>query len=176
MNIQQPGPHLDHMLKQTREHHVALSSMADLKANILMTLSSVVLTLSVRHVSDAQTKTAALILIFFCLLTMFFAVYTVMPKVSLLLRRKKKPDLQDPNFNLLFFSDYLQLDYGEYLKAMEQMMNDPSRTYEMQVRELYTLGRFLAAKKYRFVQLAYLAFLTGVVASGALLLVGGLLR
>ncbi|MCR4440044.1 MAG: DUF5706 domain-containing protein [bacterium] len=176
MNIQQPGPHLDHMLKQTREHHVALSSMADLKANILMTLSSVVLTLSVRYVETPRSRAAALILIFFCLLTMVFAVYTVMPKVSLLIRRRGKPDVRDPNFNLLFFSDYLQLDYGEYVKAMEVMMNDPSRSYEMQLRELYTLGRFLARKKYRFVQLAYLAFLTGVFASGVIMLVSGLLR
>ncbi|MDZ7338994.1 MAG: DUF5706 domain-containing protein [candidate division KSB1 bacterium] len=176
MNIQQPGPHLDHMLKQTREHHVALSSMADLKANILMTLSSVVLTLTARHVGAPETRAAALILIFFCLVTMAFAVYTVMPKVSLVIRRRRTPDVRDPNFNLLFFSDYLQLDYAEYLKAMEEMMNDPSRSYEMQVRELYTLGRFLANKKYRFVRLAYLAFLTGVFASGAIMIVTGLLR
>ncbi len=176
MNIPHPGPHLDHMLKQTREHHVALSSMADLKANILMTLSSVVLTITASHLSDAQTRVAALILIFFCLLTMIFAVYTVMPKVSLRLRRKGKPDVGDPNFNLLFFSDYLRLDYGEYLKAMEKMMSQPSLTYEMQVRELYTLGRFLAAKKYRFVRLSYLAFLVGVFASGVVLIVGGLMR
>ncbi len=174
MNIQQPAAYLDHMLKQTREHHVALSSMADLKANILMTLSSVVLTLSVRHVGDPRTRAAALILIFFCLVTMVCAVYTVMPKVSVLLRRRQ-PDVNDPSFNLLFFSDYLQLDYGAYVKAMEEVMNDPSRSYEMQLRELYTLGRFLAKKNYRFVRLAYLAFLTGVFASGALMLVSGLL-
>ena len=48
---------------------------------------------------------------------------------------------------------------------MEEMMNDPSRTYEVQVREVYTLGTFLAAKIYRFLQLAYLALFTGLLGS-----------
>ena len=38
MKINQPGAHLDHMMRQTRIHHVQLSSMADIKANMLLTL------------------------------------------------------------------------------------------------------------------------------------------
>ena len=41
----------------------------------------------------------------------------------------------------------------------------------MQVREVYTLGRFLAERKYRYLRLAYLAFIAGLAASTAL--VGG---
>jgi hypothetical protein len=47
MKIQQPGAHYDHMLRQTRIHHVQLSSMADIKANMLLTMSSLVVTLCV---------------------------------------------------------------------------------------------------------------------------------
>ena len=39
MTIHQPGAHLDHMIRQTRIHHVQLSSMADIKANMLLTVS-----------------------------------------------------------------------------------------------------------------------------------------
>ncbi|MGQ9559354.1 MAG: Pycsar system effector family protein [Candidatus Oleimicrobiaceae bacterium] len=174
MKIPPPGPHLGHLLRQPREHHVALSSMADPKANILMKLSSVVLTFAARHSSDAQTRAAALILILLCLLTMIFAVYSLVPKVGLRLRRRGKADVREPNFNLLFLTDYLQLDYGEYLKAMEELMSEPSLTYEMQVREPYTLGRFLAAKKYHFLRLSDLAFLTGGFASGVVMIAGAL--
>lgn len=146
MKIAHPGPHLDLVLKQTREHHAALTSLAGLKANILMRLSSVVPPLTTRHLSDAHTRAAALILILFCLLTTIFALYSLMPKVGLRLRRRGKPDVREPNFILLFLPDYRQLDYGEYLKATEKLMSKPSLTYEMQLRELYTLGRFLADK------------------------------
>jgi hypothetical protein len=59
---------------------------------------------------------------------------------------------------------------------MQQMMNDPSKVYEWQVREVYTLGLYLANQKYRFVRLAYLTFITGLVVSGAVLTVCKLMR
>jgi hypothetical protein len=37
---------------------------------------------------------------------------------------------------------------------MEEMMNDPTITYQAQVREVYTLGRFLATQKYRTLRFA----------------------
>ena len=54
MEIKQPGTHIDHMVRQTRMHHVQLSSMADMKANILLTMASVVFTLSVRYITEPQ--------------------------------------------------------------------------------------------------------------------------
>jgi hypothetical protein len=44
MEITQHGSHLDHMLNQTRLHHAQISAMADIKANILMTIYAVVIT------------------------------------------------------------------------------------------------------------------------------------
>ena len=51
----------------------------------------------------------------------------------------------------------------------ETVMNDPDLTYEVQVREIYTLGQFLAAKKYRYLRLAYFAFIVGLFTSFAVL-------
>lgn len=46
MPLHEPANYLDQLIRQTRQHHVALSTMADQKANMLLTMSSVVLTLS----------------------------------------------------------------------------------------------------------------------------------
>lgn len=100
--VEKPGSHLDYMIRQTRFHHVQLSSMADLKANILLTVSSLVLTIAITQVSNPQLKWGALILIFFCFITIILAVYTVMPKTPILLKHDEKPDLENPNFNILF--------------------------------------------------------------------------
>ncbi len=61
------------------------------------------------------------------------------------------------------------MDYPHFEAAMEEMLNDPSRAYEVQVREIYSLGVYLAAKKYPFLRFAYLAFVIGLFASGVLL-------
>ena len=165
MKINQAGTHLDHMLRQTRLHHVQLSSMADVKANMLLTMSSVVITLSVPHIFKPDLKWPLLVLVGFCLLTVGLAAYAVMPKVPLSPKAATPPDIRSPKFNLLFFGDFTQLDYAQFATAMEEVMNDPSRTYEAQIRELYTLGTFLATKKYRFLRLAYVSFIAGLFVS-----------
>ena len=170
MKIQQPGSHLDHMLRQTRMHHVQLSSMADVKANMLLTMSSLVITLSVPHILKPAFQRPLLVLVGFCLLTVALAAYAVMPKIPFASKGGPPPNLHDPKFNLLFFGDFTRLGYPAYEAAMEEMLNDASSAYEVQVRELYTLGTFLVTKKYRPLRLAYLAFIAGMFASFILML------
>lgn len=172
MEIKQPGGHLDQMLRQTRNHHVQLSTMADTKANMLLTISSVTMTLSIGHLNEPGIKWPAVILICSCLVTIILAAYAVMPKLPVIHLNDEKPNVKDPHFNLLFFGDFTGLEYKDFAKAMEEMMNDPSQMYEMQVREVYTLGKFLAAKKYRFVRMAYLSYISGLLLAVTLLLMG----
>ncbi len=172
MKIEKAGGHLDQMMRQTRQHHVQLSTMADLKANMLLTMSSVIITLTAANLNRPHLKWAGVVLIAFCLVTIGLAAFVAMPKFSL--RRGRRPDVNSPAFNLLFFGDFSRLDYPEFEQAMEQMMNDPSRAYEAQVREVYTLGIFLARRKYRYLRWAYLAFFGGLLASGVVMLCSGL--
>lgn len=174
MKIAKPGQHLDHMVRTTRMHHVHLSSMADMKANMLLTMSAVVITLSVPHILKPEFQWPFIALTAFCLLTIALATYAVMPKTSG--AAKKATDQRDSRFNILFFGDFTRMDYPAYESAMEDLMNDEHRVYEAQVREIYLLGSFLARKKYRFLWLAYLSFITGLFASFALTLVWIVLR
>lgn len=164
MKVVQPGAHLDHLLRQTRVHHVQLSSMADIKANMLLTLSAVVITVMAPHVMKPALRWAALVLIVFCLATVVLAVYAVMPKVPLR-AGDRVVDPRSRTFNLLFFGDFMQMSYDEFEGAMEKVLNDPSEAYQVQVREIYTLGVFLARKKYRVLKMAYLTFLAGLLTS-----------
>ena len=176
MEIKQRGSHLDHLVRQTRVHHTQLSSMADMKANMLLTITSVVITLSVRYITEPHLKWAIVILIAFCLMTIGLATYAVMPKIPFFFKRKTGETIKSPGFNLLFFADFVRLNYEEFESSMEEVMNDPSLTYEVQIKELYTLGMFLAKKKYRFLKLAYITFIIGAFASAIIGLLSGVLR
>ena len=171
MNIVKPGAHLDHMLRTTRLHHVQLSVMADVKASMVLTISSVLITLCAPQVVKPELKWAALVLIFFCFITIVLATYAVMPKLPLALKSSPPPDVDSPIFNILFFGDFVRLNYDEYEAAMEDVLNDPTKTYQSMVRELYTLGTFLAVKKYRFVRLAYATFILGLFVSSIILII-----
>lgn len=165
MNVPQPGSHLDHLIRQTRWHHAQLSSMADVKANMMLTISSVVLTLSVRYLTEPLFRPAAIVLIIFCLVTVIMAAYAAMPKTPILNGKHGPTNVKSQTFNLLFFGDFSRLSYEQFKEAMEEAMETPEAAYEIQIREVYTLGCFLAQKKYRFVRLAYLSFITGLVIS-----------
>jgi hypothetical protein len=173
MKINQPGAHLDHMLRQTRIHHVQLSSMADIKANMLLTLAALIITFAAPHTIQPALRWPAVTLIVFCLITLVLAIYAVLPKVSGAGGSGDKKEL-NPMFNLLFFGDFVHMSYDEFEAAMENVLNDPSQLYQAQVREIYALGTFLAKKKYRFLRLAYLTFLIGVLASAATFVIGAL--
>jgi hypothetical protein len=161
--VNQHSPHADHLMRATQFHHVQLSSMADLKANMLLTMSSVVLTLCLPQLLKNDHLWPLYILICSCLLTICLATYAVMPKLPP--ANLPAPDIQSLQFNILFFGDFTRLSQQQFESAMEDIMNDQSRTYGAQVREIYLLGKFLAKKKYRFLRLGYLSFIAGLFGS-----------
>jgi hypothetical protein len=159
--IEKPGSHLDQLLRVSQAHLVQLSSMADTKANMLLTMSSVVMTLTLPQLIKDAHLWPLIILVAFCLLTIALATYAVMPKMPFR-AQAVPPDIHSQSFNLLFFGDFTRLTQAEFESAMQNVMSDHSHTYGTQVRELYLLGKFLAEKKYRFLRLAYLSFITGL--------------
>ena len=111
-------------------------------------------------------------LIGFCVLTIVLAAYAAMPKLKIRKQKDSTIDQDEISFNLLFFGSFTRMNYSEYENAMESMMNDPNRVYETQIREIYGMGHYLAQKKYRFVLFSYLAFITGILVSSTIYIVG----
>ena len=172
MEVKQPAAHLDQMMRQTRAHHVQLSLMADSKANMILTVASLVIPLSIRYLNDPKFQTAAMVMIVFCVLTVVLAAYAAMPKFRIEKHRLSDQDVKGPAFNPLFFGSFQQIGYPEYAQVMEELMNDHNRTYEAQVREVYLLGQYLYRRKYRYVRMAYIAFICGAVLSSSAYILG----
>ena len=74
----QPSRQIDQMLMQTRAHHVNLSSMADLKANIMLTLAALIVTFSIGYLDNPILRWPVTVMIFFCVITILAAAYAVM--------------------------------------------------------------------------------------------------
>lgn len=166
MQINTPGAHIDHMLRQTRMHNMQLSMMADMKASMLLTVASLVLGLSLSQLAKDPQSIIFILLVVSSVLTVILAIYATMPNVGANSERKKsRIDQRNNSFTLLFFGDYTNLSYEEYEKEMEIVMSDVSATYQAQVKELYNMGCYLAKSKFRRLRLAYLAFLIGIVSS-----------
>ena len=51
------------------------------------------------------------------------------------------------------------------MEHMQELLNDPDRTYEAQVKELYFAGVYLQKTKYNYVKLGYIFFFAGLISS-----------
>ena len=155
------GGHLDQMFRQTRIHHAQLSQMADVKASMMLTLASLIITFSIGYLNDPVLRWPTISMICCCVVTIISAAYAVMPKLNLRTRQSVK----DPDFNILFFGSFIHMDYQEFASIINEIAHDPTLTYEAQLREIYEIGIYLGRKKYRYIRIAYGAFLLGVVLS-----------
>jgi len=165
MDIHQPGQHLDSLLRITRSHHSQLSTMADSKANMMLTVASLLVPLSVGFMNKPPFHWAAITLIGFSILTVILAAYAAMPKLTPKIESDAPVDIESPIFNILFFGSFCGMSYDRYRQEMETVLNDHNRVYEVQVREIYLLGHYLARQKYRYLRLAYLSFISGLTIS-----------
>lgn len=163
MQIKEPRQQLDHMLRETRLHLVSFSQMADTKANILLSISSVLLSISFTKVSDPRFTGALVVLVGFLLVTIFLALMTVIPKFQN--TRRKKRSVDDPTYNPFYFGDYMDIPYDEYARNLEDIMNDSNRAYEIMVREIYYSGVYLVKNKYKYIRYGYMFFFTGLIVS-----------
>lgn len=163
MQIKEPRQQLDHMLRQTRMNLVNFSQMADTKAHILLSLSSVLLSLSLTQLSDPRFTLSIAMLDLFLLITIFFALLTVIGKVKVL--NHKKHSVNDADYSPLFFGNYGDIPYNEYAQNFAEIMNDSDMTYEIMVKDIYYAGAYLLKTKYKYIRLAYLYFFTGLIVS-----------
>jgi hypothetical protein len=163
MHIHEPRQQLDHMLRQTRMNLINFSQMADVKAHILLSLSSVLLSLSLTQILNPRFTLPLASLDVFLLITIFFALLTVIGKIKVLNRTKHS--VNDVDYSPLFFGNYGDIPYDEYARHFEQIMNDSDQTYEIMVKDIYYAGAYLLKTKYKYIRLAYLSFFTGLIIS-----------
>ena len=149
----------DHMLRLIQAHHVQLSAMADTKANIIITVSSIVLTLALGRAASPEYQLAMGVLSVFTLIALLLAIMAVLPKY----RHVAWPHGPLPaHFNVLFFGHFTGLGQERFLRELANAMQ-PGRAYDTVARDIYGLGQYLAAHKYPWLRWSYLFFLSGFI-------------
>jgi hypothetical protein len=153
----------DVILRTTQQHHVALSTMADTKANIIITVSSIVLTLSLGRMGEPALRASVLTLTGFTLTALLLAILAVLPKYRPLRLKPGQP--LPPQFNLLFFGHFSELDKQRYMREMAERLKVDGSVYRTMTSDIYSLGYYLSHHKYRYLRMSYICFLTGFIAS-----------
>jgi hypothetical protein len=157
-----PRQQLDVMLRTAQQHHVQLSALADTKASILITISSIVLTIALSRADQPQLKPALVTLAAAALLSLLLAIVAVLPTFAPRSVRKGR----SPR-NLLFFGHFGMLSEEEFIREITPLLHSDALMYEAILRDLYGIGSYLYRKKYRFLRFAYVALLAGFIIATA---------
>jgi predicted metal-dependent HD superfamily phosphohydrolase len=161
------GRGVETMYRTTYRTHVNLSSIADNKANFMLTINAVVISFVVTNLVP-QTRDESwlifptIILLTVCLIALVFAIMATRPKVTEGL--VTRADIDARRTNLLFFGNFYRMELDDFHWGMTEMIKDPDFLYSSMTRDLYFLGIVLA-KKYRLLRICYGVFMYGIILS-----------
>jgi hypothetical protein len=152
----------DYVLRNVHQQLVALSSQADLKANIMITVTAILLSLSLTHLDQGRLRPSAITFAGFLLVALIFALLSVLPKFPFPGQRRLE---REGRRDVLFFNHVAAMPQDEYVRTMAAVLEKDSSAYEALVRNLHNQSTYLLQAKYRYLTLSYLAFLGGVIAA-----------
>lgn len=162
------------MFRTSYRQGMDLSSLADNKANIMISINGIIISVLIASISPKidtnpwlLLPTSALLL--GCMVSMIFAVLAARPRVS---RRGdvSLEDVRNAETNILFFGNFTQMSEEEYVEGMNELMENREALYTNMIRDVYGLGVVLE-RKFRFLRLAYNVFMASLVA-GVILFLG----
>lgn len=158
---------IETMFRVTSQNHNQFSAMADNKANIMISVNtiiiSVILSVLIRKLEEwPHLIIPTVMLVTTCLFAIVFAVLATRPNV--IRGTFTKEDVLDRNVNLLFFGNFSRMELADYEWGMKEMMNDPDFLYSSMTRDIFLLGKVLD-KKYRMLRISYNIFMFGFVSS-----------
>lgn len=144
-----------------------LSQMADSKANILISVNAIILSiiissLSTKLESNPNLLIPVVILVIVCVSSIVFAILATRPNVTH--GTFTQEDIHNKKTNLLFFGNFYKMSLADYDWAIQEMLADKDYLYSSITKDNYFLGVVLA-KKYRFLRYAYNIFMFGLIIS-----------
>lgn len=166
---EKPERGIDTVFRVTLGNHTRLSGIADSKANILLSVNAIIISIALSTIIpklDSPKNThlviPTLIMVISSVITIIFAILSTRPKVTSGVFSKE--DIENRKVNLLFFGNFYKMPLQDYEWAMNEMMKDREYIYNSMIKDLYFLGIVLE-KKYRLLRVAYNLFMIGIVIS-----------
>jgi predicted metal-dependent HD superfamily phosphohydrolase len=153
------------MFRIMSQNHVNLSEMADSKANIMISVNTIVMSIMVSLLLGKlqfypEFILPTVILIFVCLGAVVFAILATRPNITG--GTFTKEDIAEKKINLLFFGNFFRMKLYDYEWAMMEMMKDREYLYGSMTKDIYFLGIVLA-RKYRLLRISYNIFMFGLI-------------
>jgi hypothetical protein len=166
------GRGVETLFRVTFSNQIHLIQIADNKANSIITLNTLVITIliglsgygSITQKIDFRSINIVLpviLLIVTCLLSVIFALYATQPRI---IKANNKTQEIKSNGSLLFFGSIPDRTLDDYLADMDKLTHSPDAVYHAMEIEIYNQSKVLT-RKYRLLNIAFLIFRYGFISS-----------
>ncbi|GAA4106994.1 hypothetical protein GCM10022393_01830 [Aquimarina addita] len=157
------------MYRVALRNHIKLSDIADTKANILLSVNAIIISLALANLipkldspTNKHLMIPSLVLVLFSVASIILSIMSTQPKVTS--GEFTEEEVRDRKVNLLFFGNFFKMPYNQYQKAINQLITNKNDIYEMLTKDLYFLGVVLN-KKYKLLKVTYVVFTIGIILS-----------
>jgi predicted metal-dependent HD superfamily phosphohydrolase len=167
------GRGIETLYRSVYAYHINLSSIADNKANIMISINTIIISLVITlfgtgftfstddEFSSVRFVYPMVILLLGSLTAVVFAIFSARPNVT----SKEKYELSNKQSSVLFFGNFTQLQLKEFVDQINLLKNQKEELYNSMSIDIYHLGAVLM-KKYRLLSWSYNVFMGGLVLSG----------
>ena len=163
---------IDNILRLNQTNIMNLTLMADTKANIMITVSSIVFSVTLSNMDSEILKWPLTFLGVFSTIALIFAIIVILPKTGYPKTHDGDIDRNSPFYNPLFFGHFAHIPLDEFKSEYAKRLEKDSRTYDAVVGNIYGLGRVLATNKFKYLKLSYTSFLIGLVSAMSVFALG----
>ena len=157
----------DSLYRITGRNQITLSGIADNKANILITLNtlivSAVITFVLVRIDEFEYLLfPTIITILFSLASIAFAVVSASPQLRP--GTFSKEAFLKKQESLIFYGNFYKMDYQDYEDAIRAMITDQELLFSNLSRDQFALGKILG-RKFKQLNMSFTIFLIGITFS-----------
>lgn len=167
--VELPERGIETMFRVTLKNHITLSNIADTKANILLSVNAIIVSMLLANLipkldnpSNQYLIIPTVVFVTFTVISIILSILATRPNVTI--GKFSKEDVANKKVNLLFFGNFHQMSLKDFEWAMGEMMQDRDYLYSSMKKDLYFLGLVLD-KKYKILRITYSVFMTGIIVS-----------
>jgi predicted metal-dependent HD superfamily phosphohydrolase len=164
-----PERGVETMFKVALRNHITLSDIADTKANILLSVNAIIISMTfstlipkLDNPNNSYLIVPSIIFMSFTVVCMILSILATRPNVTQ--GKFSKEDVANKKVNLLFFGNFHQMKLEDFEWGISEMMQDRDYLYGSLTKDLYFLGLVLN-RKYGILRTTYTVFMIGIIVS-----------
>ncbi len=167
--IELPERGIETMFRVALRNHITLSDIADTKANILLSVNAIIISMALSTLipkldnpSNGYLIIPTILFVFFTVVSIILSILATRPNITQ--GKFTKEDIANKKVNLIFFGNFHKMSLPEFEWGMSEMMKDRDYLYGSLTKDLYFLGLVLN-RKYSLLRTTYTVFMIGIIVS-----------